>query len=302
MLRSATSCLTRAITPEDSEVAYGLIATANYQLGNFTQAKENADKAHDISLSKESEELAKVYDQAVQHTVDGEIEEASRLYEHLLTRAPKSFNLQREASNVTWMLKKYTRYKQLVRDLVWAFPEDGLVSYRRGIVLLCERFFEGAEKHFRRALSTPGAQTESQAALDGLKVIRRRDRELDPLITVPRPEKARKRIEALRGPAEQLCWDGSLVMDRLFIRDAETMLWEDAPPEQMLEVLGQYISRSPKQGRLYVLRGDVHLATEDYNAAIRDYNAAAKVDSSMRVSDKIRHAQELKWGANRENI
>jgi hypothetical protein len=73
---------------------------------------------------------------------------------------------------------------------------------------------------------------------------------------------------------ELYCWDGSILMNKVFLHNATRMEERKVPPQQLIEAVSRYISRSPALAGLYIIRGKAHLEIREYAAAIYDFKAA----------------------------
>jgi tetratricopeptide (TPR) repeat protein len=69
--------------------------------------------------------------------------------------------------------------------------------------------------------------------------------------------------------AEELCWDQSSLMDRVFLRDFEILRIEKG-----LEVIKKYMVRSPQLGQLWLHKGDVYFDIKKWDLAIDAYKEA----------------------------
>jgi hypothetical protein len=186
--------------------------------------------------------------------------------------------------------------------LLWDHSEDGLVHYRRGLVLLCDTKFDAAAKSLKLARAYDGAKTEARRAFDLVYRIHSLDYRLDPVMNGPLSVASRADLEELKPIAEELCWDWSLLLNRVFLRDVDILRLEGQPTEQRLDVIKRYIARSPKFATLWIKKGDVFFDRSEWDLAIDAYKEAQRRGDVLEGGVRIREAEEQRWEEGKDDL
>jgi tetratricopeptide (TPR) repeat protein len=293
--------LSRPLAPDERSAAFLLRAKALSQLGDFLSAQEAAQEAGDPVLLRELLQLEERRSKAEQSAADGHLDEAVRIYDQLLVRFPASPSLQYARANLSWIRHEYDLYFKLAMKLSWVYPRDGQLFYRRGVAALCQMHFTAAQKAFWPARGMEGVAGDAAAAHSAVTDIRLLCRALNPEYK-PLRRQLRGKLEQLRIVAEGYCIDGTRLIDHVFLRDLQLMDVEKELTKKKLEVVAQYIERSPQFAQLYLWRGKLYLSEGDYGRAIPDFQNAGRCGEQLEAGEQLRAAMRMRDQATRDYL
>jgi tetratricopeptide (TPR) repeat protein len=191
------------------------------------------------------------------------------------------------------MAQDYGRYKELTEDLTKWFPNDGTITYRRGVVSLCDGQIDAAMRGLRASIKQKGAPKAAAAAANAAKDVNQLYPRAQRQIERNETADANATVQQLRVNADRYCWAGSVLSNSVLVLEIQVNKLVKQPSE-MLAILNENIDRFPDLNELYLERGDLNIELNDYDAAIFDFTTVQRRAPSQRAQEGLRKATDLK--------
>ncbi|KAK8853843.1 hypothetical protein M9Y10_016386 [Tritrichomonas musculus] len=280
-------------TEEEKKRSYRARGMARMRLGDFDDAKNDADLSGDSSLKKRISECTTLLQQAQQQEANERWTSAIGTYEQLVKIAISGVNLLISASKCALKLGDRDKFIDLSHKAIQISPKSPSLLEMRGKFFFCDAEFDMAIKHFKICRQYASDSSSCTILLKAASSFNDHYKKALNSTSKKDYQTAKPFIESCENISKKRCQEGANIFSKVTALKVKGLVAEGKNSEA-LSYLTKLLKESPNATDLLLERADLYLEENDLDNAMRDYQQARKVEShNKRAIDGIEKVSKI---------